>query len=134
MEKQAAGMSGGVARLNNMLMQMRCAFYTAACRTMLIINLASRRDAATPVCSKLFQCSYMVVRQRWRTLCEPLPTLRASFVSLRRKNANHPDLITGPFEQSIIYPPPDELIKESGKMQLLERMLKKLHAEGHKAR
>ena len=53
---------------------------------------------------------------------------------MRRKNANHPDLITGPFEQSIIYPPPDELIKESGKMQLLERMLKKLHAEGHKVR
>ena len=53
---------------------------------------------------------------------------------LCRKNANHPDLITGPFEQSIVYPPPDELIKESGKMQLLERMLNKLHAEGHKAR
>ena len=33
-----------------------------------------------------------------------------------------------------MYPPPDELIKESGKMQLLERMLNKLHAEGHKAR
>jgi len=67
--------------------------------------------------------------------CELSRLICANYnVGMRRKNANHPDLITGPFEQSIIYPPADELIKESGKMQLLERMLKKLHAEGHKVR
>jgi hypothetical protein len=61
-------------------------------------------------------------------------TLTLDLPFLCRKNANHPDLITGQFEQSIMYPPPDELIKECGKMQLLQRMLVKLHAEGHKVR
>lgn len=71
LEKEAAGQSTGVARLNNMLMQMR-------------------------------------------------------------KNANHPDLITSHFEQAIEYPPPEQLVAECGKMQLLERLLQKLHKGGHK--
>ena len=49
-----------------------------------------------------------------------------------RKNANHPDLITSAFEQSIEYPPPEEIVSESGKMQLLERILLKLRKGGHK--
>ena len=71
MAKEAAGISTGVARLNNMLMQMR-------------------------------------------------------------KNANHPDLITSAFEQSIEYPPPEVLVAQCGKMQLLDRLLQKLHKGGHK--
>ena len=51
-----------------------------------------------------------------------------------RKCANHPDLITSAFEQSIEYPPPAELVAESGKMQLLERLLRKLHKGGHKVK
>ena len=49
-----------------------------------------------------------------------------------RKNANHPDLITAPFEGSPFYPPADQLIAEAGKMRLLDRLLHKLFKEGHK--
>ena len=87
-----------------------------------------------PVQGAVPDCPHGSCCQRCRTLLRDCQAAELSLRGLRRKNANHPDLITGPFEQSIIYPPPDELIKESGKMQLLERMLKKLHAEGHKVR
>ncbi|GHP10928.1 class II histone deacetylase complex subunits 2 and 3 [Pycnococcus provasolii] len=49
-----------------------------------------------------------------------------------RKNCNHPDLITGPYDGSLVFPPIDELVKQCGKMQLLDRLLKKLKARGHK--
>ena len=49
-----------------------------------------------------------------------------------RKNANHPDLITSAYEQSIEYPPADDLVSQSGKMQLLERILESLKKKGHK--
>lgn len=47
--------------------------------------------------------------------------------------ANHPDLVTAAFEKdNLEYPPADKLIAECGKMALLDRMLTKLHARGHK--
>ena len=49
-----------------------------------------------------------------------------------RKNCNHPDLITAPFEGSLFYPPPDQLAAECGKMALLERLLDRLLPAGHK--
>ena len=49
-----------------------------------------------------------------------------------RKVANHPDLITSQFEDSLYYPPPDVLVEQCGKMALLDRLLKKLRAKGHK--
>lgn len=49
-----------------------------------------------------------------------------------RKNCNHPDLITSTFTQDLNYPTPEELIKQCGKMELLDRLLKRLHAGGHK--
>ena len=49
-----------------------------------------------------------------------------------RKNCNHPDLITGGLDGSIMFPSADELVEQCGKMQLLDRLMKKLRAKGHK--
>eukprot|EP00955_Chlamydomonas_euryale_P111468 366068-Chlamydomonas_euryale.AAC.6 len=49
-----------------------------------------------------------------------------------RKIANHPDLVTGPYSGDEMLPDAEELVRQCGKMQLLERLLKKLHAKGHK--
>uniref|UniRef100_A0A061RSK4 Atp-dependent dna helicase ddm1-like n=1 Tax=Tetraselmis sp. GSL018 TaxID=582737 RepID=A0A061RSK4_9CHLO len=49
-----------------------------------------------------------------------------------RKNANHPDLITAAFDNSVTYPSSDELKQQCGKLQLLDRLLTKLFAGGHK--
>ena len=49
-----------------------------------------------------------------------------------RKNCNHPDLITGGLDGSIMFPSADELVEQCGKMQLLDRLMKKLRARGHK--
>lgn len=49
-----------------------------------------------------------------------------------RKNCNHPDLITGSFDGSIIFPPAEELVQDCGKLQLLDRLLKRLTDAGHK--
>ena len=34
-----------------------------------------------------------------------------------RKCCNHPDLITGPFDGSTVYPPPEELVADCGVLQ-----------------
>eukprot|EP00898_Chlorokybus_atmophyticus_P004705 jgi/Chlat1/5235/Chrsp33S08962 len=49
-----------------------------------------------------------------------------------RKNANHPDLITGKVDGTTIYPPADQLEEESGKLALMTRLLQKLTSGGHK--
>eukprot|EP00798_Chlamydomonas_sp_ICE-L_P024975 gene24975-10636_t len=49
-----------------------------------------------------------------------------------RKNCNHPDLITSAFSRDMEYPTPEVLVEQGGKLQLLDRLLKKLHAGGHK--
>lgn len=49
-----------------------------------------------------------------------------------RKNCNHPDLITAPYEGGFMYPPADQLVAECGKMRLLDRLLNKLIPNGHK--
>ncbi|GAX75958.1 hypothetical protein CEUSTIGMA_g3401.t1 [Chlamydomonas eustigma] len=49
-----------------------------------------------------------------------------------RKICNHPDLITAPFSRDFQYPTPEDMVKQCGKMQLLDRLLEKLHAKGHK--
>jgi len=49
-----------------------------------------------------------------------------------RKNCNHPDLITGGLDGSIMFPSADELVEQCGKMKLLDRLMKKLRARGHK--
>ena len=49
-----------------------------------------------------------------------------------RKICNHPDLITAPFTNELDFPPPDVLVKQCGKLQMLDRLLKKLKAGGHK--
>eukprot|EP00879_Flechtneria_rotunda_P026404 GHRR01028153.1.p1 GENE.GHRR01028153.1~~GHRR01028153.1.p1 ORF type:complete len:449 (+),score=169.94 GHRR01028153.1:694-2040(+) len=49
-----------------------------------------------------------------------------------RKNCNHPDLITSAFTAELDYPPPDVLVAQAGKMGLLDRLLKRLKAGGHK--
>ena len=47
--------------------------------------------------------------------------------------ANHPDLVTAEFDkQNLEYPSAEQLIAECGKVALLDRMLTKLHAGGHK--
>jgi len=49
-----------------------------------------------------------------------------------RKNCNHPDLITAPYEGGFMYPSAAELVEECGKMKLLDRLLSKLLPKGHK--
>ena len=49
-----------------------------------------------------------------------------------RKNCNHPDLITGPYDGSVVLPPLETLVEQCGKMKLLHRLLLKLKAKGHK--
>lgn len=49
-----------------------------------------------------------------------------------RKNCNHPDLITGGLDGSIHFPSADELVADCGKMRLLDRLLTRLRARGHK--
>lgn len=49
-----------------------------------------------------------------------------------RKNCNHPDLISGAYDGSTTFPSAEEMRKQCGKMQLLERMLQHLKAGGHK--
>ena len=49
-----------------------------------------------------------------------------------RKNCNHPDLITGGLDGSIMFPSADELVEQCGKFRLLDRLMTKLRAKGHK--
>jgi ATP-dependent DNA helicase len=49
-----------------------------------------------------------------------------------RNNCNHPDLITSKFDNSPTFPPADVLLEQSGKLQLLDRLLVALKARGHK--
>lgn len=49
-----------------------------------------------------------------------------------RKNCNHPDLITAPFEGGAFFPSAQELVRECGKMALLDRILSRLLPGGHK--
>ena len=49
-----------------------------------------------------------------------------------RKNCNHPDLITGGLDGSAHFPSADELVRDCGKFRLLERLLQRLRARGHK--
>ncbi|KAG6556402.1 hypothetical protein Mapa_002345 [Marchantia paleacea] len=49
-----------------------------------------------------------------------------------RKNANHPDLLVSHFDESVNYPPVDDMVKQCGKLKLLERLLLHLKARGHK--
>lgn len=49
-----------------------------------------------------------------------------------RKNCNHPDLITSEWEESCMFPAADVLVQQCGKMQVLDRLLTRLHAAGHK--
>ena len=49
-----------------------------------------------------------------------------------RKNCNHPDLITAPFEGSVFFPSADQLVADCGKMKLLDNLLTRLFKGGHK--
>ena len=49
-----------------------------------------------------------------------------------RKNCNHPDLISGGLDGSIMFPSAEELVEQCGKMHLLERLLTNLRKNGHK--
>merc|ERR1712060_429338 len=49
-----------------------------------------------------------------------------------RKNCNHPDLITGGCDGSVFFPSKEELIKQCGKFELLDRLLRRLRENGHK--
>ena len=49
-----------------------------------------------------------------------------------RKNCNHPDLITGDYDGSLTLPDGPELVRQCGKMQLMDRLLEKLEKGKHK--
>lgn len=53
---------------------------------------------------------------------------------LPRQVCNHPDLITADTHDEIDYPPPAELLRQCGKLQLLDRLLTQLQRDGHKVR
>ncbi len=59
------------------------------------------------------------------------PSLNNVLMQLR-KNCNHPDLISGGLDGSICFPTADELVASCGKLQLLERLLVRLRARGHR--
>lgn len=60
-----------------------------------------------------------------------LPQINNVIMQLR-KNCNHPDLITSQVDQSLEYPSPEELVEQCGKFKLLDRLLTRLKARGHK--
>lgn len=49
-----------------------------------------------------------------------------------RKNCNHPDLLTSQFETDVNFPPIEKLVKQCGKLKLLDRLLVHLRERGHK--
>jgi ATP-dependent DNA helicase len=49
-----------------------------------------------------------------------------------RKNCNHPDLISGGLDGSIMFPSAEELVEQCGKFKLMDRVLTKLRERGHK--
>lgn len=49
-----------------------------------------------------------------------------------RKIANHPDLLTGQHDGSVLFPSPDESRDLCGKMKLLDRLIERLKKDGHK--
>lgn len=75
---------------------------------------------------------------RDKTLAELNGSKGASVGSLNnvmmqmRKNCNHPDLIVGGTDGDYMYPNPETLIEQCGKFQLLDRLLTRLKAGGHK--
>ncbi|KAL5580003.1 hypothetical protein UlMin_012445 [Ulmus minor] len=49
-----------------------------------------------------------------------------------RKNCNHPDLLESVFDDSYMYPPIEQIVEQCGKFCMLDRLLTKLFALGHK--
>jgi ATP-dependent DNA helicase len=49
-----------------------------------------------------------------------------------RKNCNHPDLISGGLDGSIMFPSAEELVEQCGKFKLMDRVLTRLRERGHK--
>ena len=49
-----------------------------------------------------------------------------------RKNCNHPDILISEWEPSAMFPSAEELVAQCGKMQLLDRLLRRLRVRGHK--
>ncbi|KAI4381702.1 hypothetical protein MLD38_007754 [Melastoma candidum] len=49
-----------------------------------------------------------------------------------RKNCNHPDLLESAYDGSYFYPPIEQIVAQCGKFRLLDRLLSKLFALGHK--
>ena len=62
---------------------------------------------------------------------QTLQSLHNMLVQLR-KNCNHPDILTASSDQSPMFPPADRIVEQGGKFQLLERLLVRLKAGGHK--
>lgn len=49
-----------------------------------------------------------------------------------RKNCNHPDLLSSEWDPTAMFPDADTLVEQCGKMQVLDRLLTRLKAGGHK--
>ena len=76
-------------------------------------------------------CLQEAIKQAEEGRKAPLGTLNNMLMQMRN-NCNHPDLITSKFDNSPVYPPAEELVKQCGKLQLLDRLLTALKARGHK--
>ncbi|KAI5082173.1 hypothetical protein GOP47_0001916 [Adiantum capillus-veneris] len=57
--------------------------------------------------------------------------LKKVFLQLR-KNCNHPNLVTSQFATDKNWPPIEKLVKQCGKLKLLDRLLDHLRERGHK--
>ncbi|KAK7406686.1 hypothetical protein VNO78_08316 [Psophocarpus tetragonolobus] len=62
----------------------------------------------------------------------PARALFRNLVMQLRKVCNHPDLIESAFDDSIVYPPLNEIVENCGKFHLLDRLLERLLARNHK--
>lgn len=62
-----------------------------------------------------------------------MPTAKLNnMVMQMRKNCNHPDLVTSAYSNDHLFPSSKELMDQCGKLQLLNRLLVKLKAKGHR--
>ena len=77
------------------------------------------------------RCLQEAIKQAEEGRKAPMGRLNNMLMQMRN-NCNHPDLITSKFDNSPTFPPADVLIQQCGKLQLLDRLLTALKAEGHK--
>jgi SNF2 family DNA or RNA helicase len=113
---QEGGSTASLGKLNNVLMQVRVVGQDGRTVLKVMGGVRTFERSSSP-----------------RSTSNPTPNTTRTLQPLQmRKNCNHPDLITGPFSASTMYPSPEVLVEQCGKLALLQRLLDRLKAGGHK--